>query len=78
MKVNDDFRIDNISYKYQPQPHRLVGLRFSHHERERERNGEPEVRANLDERRERRGAVEAIGGEPIEAEEAQVYQASRR
>lgn len=39
MKVKDDFRTDNISYKYQPQPHCLAGLRFSHfhHKRERER-----------------------------------------
>ena len=58
----------------------MAGLRFSHfyHERGRERNGEPEVRVDLDERRGRRGAAEAIGGEPAKAEEAQAYQASRR
>ena len=58
----------------------MAGLRFSHfhYERGRERNGELEVRADLNERRGRRGAIEAIGGEPAEAEEAQAYQASRR
>ena len=41
-------------------------------------NGESEIRADLDERRGRRGSEEAIGRDPSEAKEAEAYEASRR
>ena len=41
-------------------------------------NGESEIRADLDEQRGRRGFEEAIRREPFEAEEVEVYEASRR